>query len=465
MDQSQDITLKRAVEIGQQFELSQAQVKFMRGEEVLKSHKKHPTKSTVSHAKSAGTGKPKISKHNDISSCSSCGLEHGKCPAIGSTCSYCKQRNHWKKVCRRRLKHVKVSRVQTDTDSGDSEGEEPLTISMCTSVNSIQHDGWDVHLGIKDQQVRCRIDTGAQTSILTSAQIKNLRGCKIENSKKTLKSFSNHKIKPIGSISVVYRDRKINVHFEVVDLDQENIISGDTAVALRLIHKVNPGSQIHVSVVTENETTESAQSELSRDFPELVKTTGTLLREYQLSTDESVPTVIHPVRKLTAAIKPKAVEKLREMESNGYITKVDRPTEWVSSMVVSVKGKKIRICIYPRDLNRAIKREHHPMKTIEDVISDISKAKIFSVLDAKSEFLQVQLDEKSSYLTTFHTPIGKYRWLRLPFGIKSAPEIYQKIMDNMIKGASAIIDDILIAGERLEEHDAILRKVVERATS
>ena len=51
MDQSQDITLKRAVEIGQQFELSQAQVKFMRGEEVLKSHKKHPTKSTVSHAK------------------------------------------------------------------------------------------------------------------------------------------------------------------------------------------------------------------------------------------------------------------------------------------------------------------------------------------------------------------------------------------------------------------------------
>ena len=370
-------------------------------------------------------------------------------------------------MCRRRLRHVKVSRVQRDTDSEDSEGEELLTISMCTSVNSIQDDGWDVQLGIKDQQVRCRIDTGARTSILTSAQIKSLRGRKLEKSNKTLKSFSNHKIKPIGSISlpVVYRDRKINVHFEV---DQENIISGDTAVALGLIHKVNPGSQIHVSVVTENETTESAQSELTRDFPELVKTTGTLPGEYHLSIDESVPPVIHPVRKLPAAIKPKAVEKLREMESNGYITKVDRPTEWVSSMVVSVKGEKIRICIDPRDLNRAIKREHHPMKTIEDVVSDIPKAKIFSVLDAKSGFLQIQLDEKSSYLTTFNTPIGRYRWLRLPFGIKSAPEIYQKIMDNMIagiKGASAIIDDILIAGETLEEHDAILRKVVERATS
>ena len=54
-------------------------------------------------------------------------------------------------------------------------------------------------------------------------------------------------------------------------MDQENIISGDTAVTLGLIHKVNPGLQIHVSVVTENEITESAQSELSRDIPELVK--------------------------------------------------------------------------------------------------------------------------------------------------------------------------------------------------
>ena len=127
-----------------------------------------------------------------------------------------------------------------------------------------------------------------------------------------------------------------------------------------------------------------------------------------------MPTVIHPVRKPQAAIKPKAVEKFREIESNGYITMVKRPTEWVSSMVVSIKGENIHICIAPRDLNRAIIRKHHPMKTIEDVISDIPKAKIFSVLDAKSGFFQIQLDETSSYLTTFNTSIGRYRWLRSP---------------------------------------------------
>lgn len=117
------------------------------------------------------------------------------------------------------------------------------------------------------------------------------------------------------------------------------------------------------------------------------------------------------------------------MEQNGYITKVDTPTEWVSSMVVSMRNDKIRICLDPSDLNKVVKRAHHPMKTVEDIVSNIPNACVFSKLDAKSGFLQIKLNEKSSYLTTFNTPLGRFRWLRLPFGIKSAPEIFQHIMD------------------------------------
>jgi len=177
--------------------------------------------------------------------------------------------------------------------------------------------------------------------------------------------------------------------------------------------------------------------------------------------------VIHPSRKVAASLKPRVIEKLREMEENGYFTPVQEPSKWVSSMVVSLKIDKIRICVDPKDLNKSIKREHHPMRNIDDVISDIPKGKIFSVIDAKSGFLQIELDTESSYLTTFNTPLGRYRWLRLPFGIKSAPEIYQRIMDEMLKGidgAYAIIDDILIAGDDIAHHDAILRQVIGRAT-
>ena len=70
---------------------------------------------------------------------------------------------------------------------------------------------------------------------------------------------------------------------------------------------------------------------------------------------------------------------------------------------------KIRICIDLSDLNKAIKREHYPMHTTEEVISTMPGAKVFSVLDAKSGFLQIELHEASSLLTTFNTPIGRFR--------------------------------------------------------
>ena len=122
----------------------------------------------------------------------------------------------------------------------------------------------------------------------------------------------------------------------------------------------------------------------------------------------------------------------------------------------------MRICIDPKDLNRALGREHYPIPTVEEVVALFPKAKVFSVLDAKSGFLQIKLDYESSLLTTFNTPQGRYRWLRLPFGVKSAPEIFQKAMDRMlegIEGANAIMDDILVGGRHVDDHDRILRKV------
>ncbi|XP_021374310.1 uncharacterized protein K02A2.6-like [Mizuhopecten yessoensis] len=482
LDQGQDITLTKAIQIGQQYELSQAQVKMMRGEEILKlnctkQHKKPASKikKPVSpNLKPSQTPKTYQSnnyrnKSNSGNICGSCGFTHdsGKCPAKGSTCNYCKGQDHWKKMCRKRLRN-KVHSIQSDEYETDD--DELLTINTTTVTDvSVIDDKWVTTLNINGEDVKFRIDTGARVSMLTKNQIDNMSGNRhIKDSHRTLKSFSNHRIKPVGSVilPVKYCSRKDEINFEIVDIDQENIISGDSTVLLGLL-QVPPDNSLSTDPVLVLSST-PAEDELTRDFPDLVKTTGTLPGEYSLSIDKSAEGVIHPVRKLPAAIKPKAIEKLREMEGNGYITRVDRPTEWVSSMVVSVKGDKIRICIDPRDLNRAIQREHHPMKTIEEVITDIPDAKIFSVLDAKSGFLQIQLDEASSYLTTFNTPIGRYRWLRLPFGIKSAPEIYQKIMDNMIAGidgAFAIIDDILIAGRDAKDHDRILRQVVERATS
>ena len=126
-------------------------------------------------------------------------------------------------------------------------------------------------------------------------------------------------------------------------------------------------------------------------------------------------------------------------------------------MVTVIKPNKVGICLDPRDLNLAIKREHYPMKTIEEIVAEIPGAKVFSTLDAKSGFWQIKLSEES---------FGRYRFTRLPFGIKSAPEIFQRTMSQLlddIQGTEIVIDDILVWGRDVSEHDARLKQVLNRA--
>ena len=131
-------------------------------------------------------------------------------------------------------------------------------------------------------------------------------------------------------------------------------------------------------------------------------------------------------------------------------------------MVAVVKPNKLRICIDPRDLNEAIRREHLPVTNIEEVVADMPKAKVFSVRDATLGYWQVKLDEASSKLCTFNTPFGRYRFTRLPFGIKSAPDVFQNHMSALfadMEGVNVIVDDLLIWGKDDEEHDARLKQV------
>lgn len=102
----------------------------------------------------------------------------------------------------------------------------------------------------------------------------------------------------------------------------------------------------------------------------------------------------------------------------------------------------------PKDLNDAIEMEHYPMKTIEEVMTQMPGAKVFSTLDAQCGYWQVKLD-KSSELCTFNTPFGRYAYKRLPFGINTAGEIFQRLMTEMFKdkeGVEVIVDDIFVWG-------------------
>ena len=118
-----------------------------------------------------------------------------------------------------------------------------------------------------------------------------------------------------------------------------------------------------------------------------------------------------------------------------------------------------------RQANEAIIRERHSIPTIEEVLYDLNGATVFSKIDLKWGFHQIELEEDSRAITTFLTHRGLYRYRRLMFGITSAPEKYQKIISDVLAGCSGvanIADDLVINGTDLEEHDSNLRKVLTR---
>ena len=86
------------------------------------------------------------------------------------------------------------------------------------------------------------------------------------------------------------------------------------------------------------------------------------------------------------------------------------------------------------------------LQTIEEILPNLANAKVFSVVDASNGFWQVELDQDSSLLTTLTTPFGRYRWRRLPFGISSTLEEYQRRMNNALEGIAICADDVIIFG-------------------
>ena len=128
---------------------------------------------------------------------------------------------------------------------------------------------------------------------------------------------------------------------------------------------------------------------------------GCFKGEYHIQIDENVKPVQHAPRRIPVAIREELKQKIDKMVKDGILAKVTEPTEWISSPVVVNKPNKLRICIDPKDLNRAINRPNYQMPTVEEVLPHLTKAKVYSVLDAKDGFYYLKLDTARSYLTTF----------------------------------------------------------------
>ena len=118
-----------------------------------------------------------------------------------------------------------------------------------------------------------------------------------------------------------------------------------------------------------------------------------------------------------------------------------------------------------REANKAIKRERHPMPTLDELIEDLNGSCIFSTLDLTSGYHQFELDESSRYITTFSTHLGLRRYKRLMFGVNAASEIFQSAVAELLTGlenVKNVSDDIIVYGKTQSDHDRHLKAVLDR---
>ena len=191
--------------------------------------------------------------------------------------------------------------------------------------------------------------------------------------------------------------------------------------------------------------------------------------EYRIQLSEEahvVPYSLQTPRRVPIPLLPKVKAQLERMKALGVISKLDEPTDWYAGVVVVPKADgRVRIYVDLTQLNKCMKREQHILPSVEHVLAQMANAKIFSKLDANSGFWLIQLAKESAKLTTFTTPFGRYHFNRLPFGITSAPEYFQRKIGEVLRdcdGVVCLMDDILIYGRSQEEHHARLVAVLER---
>lgn len=392
----------------------------------------------------------------EVKACYRCGsTKHfaSNCPEINSICNKCGFKGHIRQHCRTRANKRRSSeRPITKQESKRSRYSKPKQENEDDRVDYVFHVDHDYDLvgyiaGIPVEMV---VDSGSTCNILSDKTWQQLKTSKvkvfnqIKNPKKVFMAYASKK--PLDILGCFDAEIKINVTttsatFYVIKNGTKNLLGRKTAKSLGVLRI---GTNVNVNYVS--------------TFP---KFKNVLIN---IPIDENVRPVVQPYRRIPIPLESKVNDKIKELVDSDIVEPVDIPSKWISPIVPVLKPNgDIRICIDMRQANKAILRENHPLPTMDQLSTHFRKAKLFSRLDIKNAFHQIEISENSRHITTFISSKGLFRYKRLMFGISCAPEIFQKILERILApcdGTVNFIDDIVIYGENEIEHNKRLKNAL-----
>ena len=469
------LTLAKTDEICRAAESMAVQMKMITDESLAETnvvkdpeiHKKHPNKSTTV---------------SSIRECWNCGRKHeyykrDLCPAYGKICNKCRKPNHFASKCRSAGNKMLIRTV----DDNDADEVFPTEVAALHL-----DDSHFITLKLKSGNfMRFQVDTGAQCNVipldLYKQATKDIHLHEVTTVQSQITAYGGTTLPVVGQVVLDVERNTHRYHIVCKLVDCTNIrplLGRGTCLSMNIVtyldnDKLNKPDTQDAEVFMLQNTSLLSSQQLVKKFPTVFKEgVGKLAGKYQIRLQGDASPVQHAPRRVPVALRDRLKTTLDSMVKAQIITPVTDPTPWISSMVVvPKKSGALRICLDPKELNKAIQREHYPLPTIEDVATRLYGAKVFTVLDVRSGFWHVVLDEPSSFLTTFHTPFGRYRWNRMPFGICSAPEVFQRRMHEVIEGLAGvevIADDFVVVGcgdttqGAIEDHDKNLTALLQR---
>lgn len=206
--------------------------------------------------------------------------------------------------------------------------------------------------------------------------------------------------------------KKYGVEFVVIKEDYTPVLGSVSAQKMGLITVKHENILNVTEAVDKTDFEGLSLKEINATYNNVFKGLGCMEGNLHLEVDKSVTPESMPPRRVPLSIKDRLKQELTRLEKEHVIIKEEEPTDWVSNLVVTEKPNgKLYVYIDSQHLNRALKRSHYPLPVTEDIIPELTVARVFSKADLKDCFLQIQLDEESSKLTTFQTSCGRYRYL------------------------------------------------------
>lgn len=431
------------------------------GVDAVQTYQKKPNRGRRSFAKAASgrthTRKQQTGRSPPSRKCGWCGKDQHpreRCPARNAKCRQCSKVGHYAAVCRSK---PQASAAAVNAVSEDSD-EDAFLGSI--DVGS----PWTQRILLNKVPVSMKVDTGADVTAIPENVYKQELRCLpgLMCPTRVLRGPDGRALPTLGffhaSLVTESRAEKAPHHTVYVVRGLQTPLLGRPAIqALHLLSQINSVS-----------TSGLPESTVAKTFPSLFSGLGVVKgppHQIRLRDDATPYSLLTP-RRVPLPMVDKVAEELQRMERQGIIRKIDEPTDWCAGMVVVPKPNgSLRICGDFTRLNESIRRERHILPSVEHLLASIQGAKFFSKMDANSGFHQIPLEEASQRLTTFITPLGRFCYRRLPFGISSAPEYFQKRMMEVLEGLAGVIcmmDDILVFGATQEEHNRRLQAALER---